>query len=358
VWFERYAEPFKDFRLPASDAERKELATQIGRDGWRLWQALMADDTVSVLRQIEAVETLRQIWVQQFYLDEAQVNWREKGNLPPAERILVSPFDRDARYAYKRGTKWTGYKVHLTETCEPESLNLITHVHTAPAPEHDVHVTEMVQSDLLSQQRQPARHLADLAYVSGDTLVDSQQRGIDLFGPVREDHSRHAKQQTGYAVADFHFDWDNQLATCPKGISSTVWQSFTRSNGKDAIRIRFSQRDCRLCPACEVCCPPKKAARSLVLSPRPQFEAIQAARERQHTPEFRRDYAIRQGIESTIQFAANVLDARRTRYCGLDKVHLQSLVTATATNLRRVAAYLAPYSPAPRRGSHFLALAA
>ena len=36
---------------------------------------------------------------------------------PPARSRLVSPYDTDARYAEKRGKGWTGYKVHLSETC-------------------------------------------------------------------------------------------------------------------------------------------------------------------------------------------------------------------------------------------------
>jgi len=38
------------------------------------------------------------------------------------------------RYASKRTTAWTGFKVHLTETCDDERPNLITHVETTTAP--------------------------------------------------------------------------------------------------------------------------------------------------------------------------------------------------------------------------------
>ena len=37
--------------------------------------------------------------------------------LPPGSTVISSPYDTDARYCEKRGTGWTGYKVHLTETC-------------------------------------------------------------------------------------------------------------------------------------------------------------------------------------------------------------------------------------------------
>ena len=47
------------------------------------------------------LQVLRQIWIQQYYLDasadEAVVCVREPGNLPPAARCICSPYDRDAR---------------------------------------------------------------------------------------------------------------------------------------------------------------------------------------------------------------------------------------------------------------------
>ena len=37
----------------------------------------------------------------------------------PAEPSL--PYDPEARYSTKREVEWVGYKVHLTETCEPDT---------------------------------------------------------------------------------------------------------------------------------------------------------------------------------------------------------------------------------------------
>jgi hypothetical protein len=41
---------------------------------------------------------------------------------------LSSPFDTDAHLGRKTTTGWVGYQVHLTETCEDDAPNLITHV--------------------------------------------------------------------------------------------------------------------------------------------------------------------------------------------------------------------------------------
>ena len=50
----------------------------------------------------------------------AEVRWRTTEERPPAAVRLTSPYDLEARYSTKRDTQWVGYKLHLTETCEPE----------------------------------------------------------------------------------------------------------------------------------------------------------------------------------------------------------------------------------------------
>ena len=84
-WFERYARQFEESRLPSSRTERYALAETIGRDGHHLLRGVYGD-APEWIRHIPAVETLRQVWVQQFQTVEGVVRWREAGNLPPAAR--------------------------------------------------------------------------------------------------------------------------------------------------------------------------------------------------------------------------------------------------------------------------------
>lgn len=39
---------------------------------------------------------------------------------------MDSPYDPDARFGNKRSTTWTGYKVHLTETCDTDAPRHMT----------------------------------------------------------------------------------------------------------------------------------------------------------------------------------------------------------------------------------------
>ena len=71
-------------------------------------------------RDIPAVQILRRIWVQNYVWVEEQLHWRSNDNLPLGKQFINSPYDQQARYGKKRETRWTGYKIHVTETCEEE----------------------------------------------------------------------------------------------------------------------------------------------------------------------------------------------------------------------------------------------
>jgi hypothetical protein len=101
-------------RLPGSQTKRRQLATQIGVDGYRLLQAVTHPQAPAWLRQIPAVDILRQVWIQQYTREGhgPEVIWRDADThgLPPGRTMLVSPYDTDARYGEKRGHGWSGYR--------------------------------------------------------------------------------------------------------------------------------------------------------------------------------------------------------------------------------------------------------
>jgi transposase len=90
---------------------------------------------------------------------------------------------------------------------------------------------------------------------------------------------------------------------------------------------------------------------------REPFLALQAARQRQRTPEFKAVYALRAGCESTISQGVRAFDLRRSRYRGLAKTALQQLLTPMAMTLVRVITWLDDPKPTPARKGRFAALA-
>ena len=57
--------------------------------------------------------------------------------MPPAAGSLESPYDEEARFRSKGTTHWTGYMVHLSESCDTDLPHLITHVMTTTAAVHE-----------------------------------------------------------------------------------------------------------------------------------------------------------------------------------------------------------------------------
>jgi transposase len=355
-WFARYARRFEEYRLPDALAERTALAEQIGADGRHLLATIFASEEYAWLAQVPAVETLRRVWVQQFYAEDP-VRWRAAQDLPPSAVVISSPYDPEARYSKKRETTWTGYKVHFTETCDDDTPSVVTDVDTTVATTVDHAVTAAVQARLAARGLAPREHLADTSYVTADHLVSSQtEHDCALLGPIHEDYSWQARAGEGFGAAQFTIDWERERAICPQGRVSRIWKPTRDSAGHDIINIRFDYADCRDCPARRRCVSSDRE-RALAIRPRPLYEALHDARRRQHTPEFREQYRTRAGIEGTFSQGVGLGDLRRTRYRGLAKTRLLHLLIATALNVLRVAAWLAERPRAHTRTSAFAALA-
>ncbi len=94
------------------------------------------------------LRVLRRVWVQQYLLTQEKFSWRSDDNIPPASILISSPYDLDAHMSIKQSTIWTGYKVHLTETCDEERPHLIIHVETTPATTQDMSMTEPIHQRL------------------------------------------------------------------------------------------------------------------------------------------------------------------------------------------------------------------
>jgi transposase len=310
-WAERYGARFDEFRLPKGKAERETLAETIGADGYRLLEAIYAPDAPSWLRTVPAVETLRQVWVQEYYASAAdgRVRWRAVEDLPPAAQMVNSPHDPDARFSIKRDTKWTGYKAHFTETCDPDAPHLITHVETTPATTPDWHLLPPIHTALATKGLLPGEHLVDAGYVDSDVVVQSQtDHEVAVVGPVSPDLSWQARAGAGFDVACFTLDWEQRRATCPQGKPSVKWSATHDTTGNDIINIRFARADCLACAHRAACTKSTHGPRELTVRPRPQHEALQAARQYQTTAAFKAKYDARAGVEGTLSEGLRVCD--------------------------------------------------
>jgi transposase len=357
-WYERYGPRFEQYRLPKTEKDRESLALQVGRDGHQVLSWMYAPETPEALRRQPAVEILRRVWVQQYYLQEDEVSWRQPDNMPPTEQVPHSPYDLDARYSQKRQTEWFGYKAHLTETCEDELPHLITHVETTLATVQDEQMTDTIHHALAEKNMLPREHLLDRGYVTTAVLSDSQEKhGIEVIGPVKVDTTWQAQAGKGFDVSCFTIDWDQQHVTCPQGQTSQVWADSKDHAGNPRVYVRFAKAGCQACPVRADCTRSAAGPRTLSFKPRPLYELLQWARHREHTTEFKEHYKKRAGIEGTLSQGTRAFGLRRSRYIGQAKTHLQHLLIAVAINLARFVAWITEVPLAATRTSAFAALA-
>lgn len=357
-WIERYGKRFDTYRLPKSEDAQKKLAQCIGEDGCKLMNAVNEDNVPEELSELASLKIMRRIWMQQYYLEDDKVHWRskKKWGVPPARKMIASPDELDARYGSKGGTTWTGYKAHLTETCDTSYPRVITHVETTLATTNDVNVTQKIQEQLASRGTSPEKHLVDAGYVDLDVILNSWDHGIDLIGPVGENRSWQTKVEGGYDHTKFKIDWQTMKATCPQGkISSS--KIFRKARDENTIiHFRFSKSDCAACVSRPLCTR-SKDGRSIAVFPQEKYKTLLEIRQRQSTEAFKKLYQPRAGAEGTISRAVNSQGIRRARYRGLDRTHFQHLATAAAINFARIADWLLGGRPDTTRISHFRSLA-
>jgi transposase len=359
-WRERYGHRVDESRLPREPKQRQALAEQIGRDGQQLWQLLWGEHGACLapdaVRQLSCVEVMRQIWVQQYWVNQDVLVWRESESLPAHAALLNSPFDLEARLAQKRTTVWVGYKVHLTETCDADRPQVITSVVTTPGTTNDCMATPDIHTGLNRRNLLPKEHLMDAGYVDSQTIVAGRDlHQIDVVGPVPSPPDWQAKAGQGFDIAHFTIDWEQQRVTCPQGQLSTKWSHAQDMRGNPIINARFSDVACRAC-AHHAHCTKSAGARNITFRPRLQHEALVAGRAYQLTPEFHERYKQRAGIEGAFSQADRNSGLRRSRYIGMAKTHLQHILVAMGQNIRRLFSWLQGEPLALTRIEPFVAL--
>lgn len=357
-WFERYGRRFEQYRLPKEKKEQENLALSIGLDGEELLSAVYGEVASEWLAQLESVAILRQVWLQQYYWQERHLSWRSPQDLPPFGLLIQSPYDPDARNRTKRTTNWTGYAVHLTETCDQDTPNLITHIETTKATTPDGAMTPKIHLALADKELLPQEHFVDAGYVNAQLLVSSKtDYDIELVSRIPPDSSWQAQVQDGFDISRFTVDWDAQQVICPAGVVSQSWRSRWDSDGNQAFEVSFPKSDCLNCSQRPHCTRKATGPRSVKFKPQALHLALVEARASQRNDSWHLRYAIRAGIEGTISLATHKLRLRRCRYIGWVKTKLQHQLTAAALNLTRVVAWLQGIPLAKTRRSPFATLA-
>jgi transposase len=353
-WGRSYGRPV---RLGKNPTRPKTRINTTGDDAVRLLEHLREHGAGRAFGP--GVQALRQIMVQNYYRDEAgRLRWRttDDGGLPSSSSAIVSPYDITARYVrHGHIISWKGFAAHVTETCASDSVNVITDVATTSAATSDAQVLPGLHARLARRGLLPAEHLVDGGYTSLVHLERAaREHQVTVSGPLTVNPTRQHRLGEGFGRDDFHIDFDRQQVTCPNGQVSAGWHGpypTSELAGAPLIVARFTQSQCQPCPDKPRCT--KASARNVGFPPRELRDLQVRVRAEQQTPEWKARYAVRSGVEGTVNEFAHGHGMRRCRYRGQPKAHLQHVLTAIAVNIERLSERPETEEPSPRPPTAF-----
>ena len=358
-WGRRYGRPV---RLGKNPTRPKTRILAAGNDACRLLEVLHSSG--AAYGSGPQAEALRQIVLQNYYRDAAgRLCWRtaEDGGLPPSASAVVSPYDTTARYVrHGHIIRWKGYAAHLTETCGSDSVNVITDVATTSAATNDGQALPGIHTRLARRALLPGEHLVDGGYTSLVHLERAaREHQVNLTGPLPGNPTRQHRRNEGFDRDDFHIDFDRQQVTCPNGQVSAGWHGPYPTSSPTAaplIVARFTKSQCQPCPY-RPRCTKSSDARNVGFPPRELRDLQVRVRAEQQTPEWKARYAVRSGVEGTVNEFAHGHGMRRCRYRGQPKAHVQHVLTAIAVNIERLSSQpAAQQTPLPRPPTAFQTL--
>ena len=263
---------------------------------------------------------------------EKAVADREEG----AKDRLVSPVDPDARMGRKTGKRWAGYKGHVIVEEESE---IITAVETTPGNVDDG--TQL--KPLLNQQEEahdikPEEISGDKAYDSGANL--EHLSGKNITGNISLMGKNNASGVGFFTVEDFQYDSVNHTLTCPGGCEATHRRHATFHNKRvkrNGAIFQFSPAQCNCCSLKHQC---HKGNRGRTVSISYYDSYYRKMKARMESEEGIAAYRNRYKIEHKVADLARYCGMRYCRYRGLPKARIHTLLSATVSNIKRMARLL------------------
>lgn len=266
-----------------------------------------------------------------------------------AKDRLVSPIDADARMGKKTGKSWAGYKGHVIVE---EDTEIITAIETTPG-----NIDDGTQLKPLLNQQEEAHALkpeglsGDKAYDCGANLEHLDGKGITGYISLTKKLNRCGANL--FTVDNFKYDEATDRLTCPAGCTAKHRQyatSHTEKYKRNGAIFQFTHNQCVNCHLKSRCfpCDSKRHGRCVIISYYdPYWRQMKA---RMGSEEGLAAYRNRYKIEHKVADLARWCGMRRSRYRGLTKTKIHTLLAAIVSNIKRMARLLweMPEMPPPR----------
>ena len=184
----------------------------------------------------------------------------------------------------------------------------------------------------------PEKLNADAGFVNGESILESEARGIDLAGPSSgrsQSKEEYARPDRPLDIADFEVVIDDDtkeisVSSCPKGQKPTD-QSRSAKTGQ--ILVHFESSVCSQCEMKDRC--PIKIG--VVVATLTISEAQYAGAARHHKymndADYRKECGARAGVESLVNEIANGHGARQARHRTEKRCRLRLIFASIGCNV-------------------------
>ena len=265
-------------------------------------------------------------------LRELQEMEKQQANSDKAPRVSES--DPEARVMKQSdGGFAPSYNVQI---CTEASNKIIVAVEATQAgTDYDelVHGIDAVQANT---GQTPEQMVVDGGYIKNANVEEAAERGVDLIGPVAENHPEASLQRRGispdFYPDKFRYDEPTDTFTCPAEKTLT-FQRTSRQDGRIEHQYRAKAADCENCPFRNQCCP-KRSPRMIIR--KQHSEAVQAFRAKMQTEQAKQIYRTRAEIAETPNaWIKAKFGLRQFRLKGLKKVGIEALWACLTYNVRQ-----------------------
>jgi transposase len=257
-----------------------------------------------------------------------------------AKDRLVSPVDPDARAGNKQHKHWVGYKGHVIIE---EDSEIITAVDTTPGNQVD----SSQFKPLLDQQKTafsltPEEISGDKGY---DTVANLEHLdGTNTKGYISLTKKTNAAGAQYFTVDSFLYDANQDTLMCP----ACHFAPFQRravfhydEQVKRGTVFQFRPDQCNFCELKPLCYKGNRGRSVYISYYEPLFRQM---KERMASEEGKAAYRNRYKVEHKIADLARWCGMRRCRYRGLLKAKTHTLLSAIASNVKRMARLLCPHT--------------
>ncbi len=188
--------------------------------------------------------------------------------------------------------------------------------------------------------RLPEQGVVDGGFTSRETILDMEQRGVDLIGSIGDTSVQSAGQferrgvDPAFRPEAFRYQPESDTYRCPAGKVLT-YAGQNRGVGITQHKYRGQAADCAGCAFKEKCCPHNAAKGRMVIRPE-EAPAVVAFRAKMETKEAKQIYRQRGAVaEFPNAWIKDKIGLRQFRLRGLIKVTVEALWACLTYNIKQ-----------------------